>query len=334
MSSIALNYKKDYRIAITPGDPAGIGPDILLDYIQNHEENNIIAYADPELLRARADLLGCSTKIEKIAKIERTQIAKKNTLFVYPIPLRDLVKPGVPNPKNSGYVLNCLDYAIEHTINGHIQALVTGPINKMLINKSGRFFTGHTEYIASKLNIKNPVMMLVNEKLKVVVATTHIPLSDVPKQITQKKIETVIQITESELKDKFKIVAPKIAVCGLNPHAGEEGHVGSEENLVIKPVIIKLQGKGLNIEGPLPADTIFAFEKYKKYDVIVAMYHDQGLAPFKALAFGEAVNITLGLPIIRTSVDHGTAFDKAATGSAHSSSLKAAIKVAENLLNR
>ena len=228
-------------------------------------------------------------------------------------------------------MLDTLDTALEHAIKGKVSALVTGPINKMLINMSGTNFSGHTEYIASKLKIKNPVMMLAQGRLKVVIVTTHVPLTSVPKMITKERLERIIRVTELDLREKFKIKEPQIGVCGLNPHAGENGHVGTEDILTIKPVISKLQALGLKIDGPIPADTIFAFENYKNFDVIIAMYHDQGLAPFKALAFGEAVNITLGLPIIRTSVDHGTAFDKAATGLALSTSLEAAINVAEQI---
>ncbi len=326
-----MNYKNNRPIAITTGDPAGIGPDVLLDYVRKNNTTEIIAYADPELLETRAKRLGYTIRIEEISDPTNFQQAKNSTLFVHPVNLESSVQPGVPNSKHSVYVLKCIDYAINHAIKGDIRAMVTGPINKMLVNQSGTNFTGHTEYIASKLNVKNPVMMLAHEKLRVVIVTTHIPLASVPKLITKERVETVIKITEKELRSKFKIATPRIAICGLNPHSGESGHVGTEEELIIKPVIDKLKTSGLKLNGPIPADTIFAFENYKKYDVIVAMYHDQGLAPFKALAFGEAVNITLGLPIIRTSVDHGTAFDKAATGTARSTSLKAAIKIAAQI---
>ena len=326
-----MNCNKNRPIAITPGDPAGVGPDVLLDYAKDNETTEIIAYADPELLETRAKLLGYAIRIEKISDPKNFQQPKKGTLLVHPVNLRSTVQPGVPNPKNSVYVLKCIDNAIDHAMKGKIRAVVTGPINKMLINKSGTSFSGHTEYIASKLNIKNPVMMLAQGKLKVVIMTTHIPLTLVPGLITKNRVETVIKITEKELRNKFKISAPRIALCGLNPHAGENGHVGTEEEQIIKPVINKMKTLGFNLDGPIPADTIFAFENYKKYDVVIAMYHDQGLAPFKALAFGKAVNITLGLPIIRTSVDHGTAFDKAATGTAQSSSLEAAIKIAAEI---
>ncbi len=326
-----MNCKNNRPIAITPGDPAGVGPDVLLDYAKKNTTMEIIAYADPELLKTRAKLLGYQVKIEEISHPKNFQQVKNGTLFVHPVNLGSVVQPGVPNSTNSVYVLRCIDNAINHAVRGDIRAVVTGPISKMLVNKSGTDFTGHTEYIASKLNIKNPVMMLAQGNLKVVIMTTHIPLASVPELITKERVETVIKITEKELRNKFKIGTPKIAICGLNPHAGENGHVGTEEKLIIKPVIDKMKILGFKLDGPIPADTIFAFENYKKYDVVIAMYHDQGLAPFKALAFGEAVNITLGLPIIRTSVDHGTAFDKAGTGTARSTSLEAAIKIAAQI---
>ena len=331
MLSTALNCKNSRPIGITPGDPAGVGPDVLLDYAKKNGSSQIIAYADPQLLETRAKLLGYSIKIEEILDLKNPQQLKDNTLFVHPVNLESTVQPGVPNQKNSAYVLKCLDNAISHALNGKIRAVVTGPVNKMLVNKSGINFTGHTEYIAAKLNIKNPVMMLAQGELRVVIMTTHIPLTLVPKLITKERVETVIKITEKELRNKFKIQTPRIAICGLNPHAGEDGHVGTEEIFIIEPVIARMKALGFKLDGPIPADTVFAFENYKKYDVVIAMYHDQGLAPFKALAFGEAVNITLGLPIVRTSVDHGTAFDKAATGMARSTSLEAAIKTAAQI---
>ncbi len=326
-----MNYNNNCPLAVTPGEPAGVGPDIVLDYARKNKNTKMLAYADPELLRDRAKDLGYSIKIEVISDVTDVQEVKKNTLFVFPIHLKGTVQPGIPDSKNSSYVLDTLDTALEHAIKGKVSALVTGPINKMLINMSGTNFSGHTEYIASKLKIKNPVMMLAQGRLKVVIVTTHVPLTSVPKMITKERLERIIRVTELDLREKFKIKEPQIGVCGLNPHAGENGHVGTEDILTIKPVISKLQALGLKIDGPIPADTIFAFENYKNFDVIIAMYHDQGLAPFKALAFGEAVNITLGLPIIRTSVDHGTAFDKAATGLALSTSLEAAINVAEQI---
>lgn len=326
-----MNCKNNRPIGITPGDPAGVGPDVLLDYASRNGSAQIVAYADPELLQTRSKLLGYPIKIEEIRDPKNLQQSKNDTLFVHPVNLESTARPGVPNPKNSAYVLRCLDNAISHALKGEIRAVVTGPINKMLVNKSGINFTGHTEYIAAKLNIKDPVMMLAQGELKVVIMTTHIPLASVPKFITKERLETVIRITEKELRNKFKIKTPRIAICGLNPHAGEDGHVGTEESSVIKPVIDQMKVLGFKIDGPIPADTVFALENYKKYDVVIAMYHDQGLAPFKALAFGEAVNITLGLPIVRTSVDHGTAFDKAATGMARSTSLEAAIKTAAQI---
>ena len=326
-----MNCKNSRPIGITPGDPAGVGPDVLLDYVKRNRSAQIIAYADPELLETRAKLLGYPVKIKEILDPKNFQQSKDDTLFVHPVNLESIVQPGVPNLKNSAYVLRCLDNAISHALKGEIRAVVTGPINKMLVNKSGINFTGHTEYIAAKLNIKNPVMMLAQGALRVVIMTTHIPLTSVPKLITKERVEKVIRITAKELRNKFKIQTPKIAICGLNPHAGEDGHVGTEESFIIEPVIKKMKALGFKLEGPIPADTIFALDNHKKYDVVIAMYHDQGLAPFKALAFGEAVNITLGLPIVRTSVDHGTAFDKAATGMARSSSLEAAIKTAAQI---
>ena len=249
-------------------------------------------------------------------------------------PRVNLVSTGRSDPDNTEHILECLNSALWHTTTGIADALVTGPINKAVINKGGVNFTGHTEYLAEALGVKTPVMMLASEKLRVVLATTHLPLDKVTPSITKHKIYEITNIANRSLIDLFKIPIPKICICGLNPHAGEDGHLGTTDKDVIYPAVQELIKYGVNVSGPIPADTAFSNLERVKYDVIVAMYHDQGLAPLKAVSFGKAVNITLGLPIIRTSVDHGTAYHLAGTGDANHASFLEAIKIATVLATK
>ncbi len=323
------------RIAITPGEPAGIGPDICLDIAKNNFAHELIFIADIDMLRARATALGLSQQLtfQHVDTSASATAHTANVIRVHHVSSNEPVKAGQLNTVNAGYVLACLDQAVDGCLNNHYQALVTGPIHKGIINDAGTAFQGHTEYLAERTKAALPVMMLAGNDLRVALVTTHLPLSKVSNAISTDRLEQTLRIVQQDLQNHFKIDSPKIGVCGLNPHAGEGGHLGTEEIAVITPVIRQLQQSGFNIVGPLPADTIFTPGYMMQFDVIVAMYHDQGLPVLKHHAFGEAVNITLGLPIIRTSVDHGTALDLAGSGQADSGSLQAAINVAAELIS-
>lgn len=315
---------------MTPGEPAGIGPDICVEsYGQANEIADIVYFADPDLLAERATLLDLSITINNLEHAGY----QVDSLNVHPVGLCTRVEPGKPNPANAQYVLNSLEQALKSCQANNIDALVTGPVNKSIINEAGHPFSGHTEWLAQQTNTPHVVMMLMAGDLRVALATTHIPLSQVSGAITQSLLKETILILESDLRTKFSINSPRILVCGLNPHAGEGGYLGREEIDVITPVIRQMADQGMAIKGPIPADTAFTARFLAESDVVLAMYHDQGLPVLKHAAFGEAVNITLGLPIIRTSVDHGTAFDLAGTGGADSSSFIAAIKCAADLVN-
>ncbi len=322
-------------IAITPGEPAGIGPDICLQLAQSHiTENNPVFeeaipvfIADQNLLSERAVQLKIKIPIKSFKEFNPDQRA----MWVASIPLKSSVQCGVLNSDNASYVLACLDKAINGCLNNDFQALVTGPLQKSIINDAGIAFIGHTEYLAKNCEQDTVVMMLATSKLKVALVTTHLPLNKVSSAITKKNLERTIRILHQDLRLKFSITDPAILVCGLNPHAGENGHLGSEEIEIIEPVLNMLRNEGLNLKGPLPADTLFTSKYLNSADVVLAMYHDQGLPVLKSQGFGEAVNITLGLPIIRTSVDHGTALDLAGSGKAEMGSLLAAFSMAVNM---
>jgi 4-hydroxythreonine-4-phosphate dehydrogenase len=299
------------NIAITPGEPAGIGPDITLKLL---EEQNIAAnftvFADPDLLQQRAEQLGLSIKLDNVV----------------PIALSQAVTPGKLNAANANYVIETLTQAAKACLNKQCDALVTGPVHKGIINEAGISFTGHTEFLADLLNVKQVVMMLATPKLRVALVTTHLPLSQVSSAITATRLENVIRILNHDLKN------PHILVCGLNPHAGEGGYLGNEEILTIIPALNKLRTEGIHLTGPVSADTAFTAKSLSGIDVVLTMYHDQGLPVLKYQGFGEAVNVTLGLPIIRTSVDHGTALNLAATGKASNNSLRYAVEIAIKLI--
>ena len=319
------------RIAVTPGEPSGIGPDLLIQLIQQPLDFELIAYADPNLLELRAKQLNLPIKLRAAAP-GHPKALKGGEIAIQPISLGCKVVPGALNPDNSKYVLDALSQALIACQNNYCHAMVTGPIHKGVINAAGFSFTGHTEFLAEKTSTKKVVMMLATEGLKVALVTTHIPLSDVPKTITQDLLKKTIYILNSELKQKFGIECPKILVCGLNPHAGEDGYLGMEEINVITPCLDQLRNQGFCLEGPLSADTLFTPKYLKNCDVVLAMYHDQGLPVLKYKGFGSAVNVTLGLPIIRTSVDHGTALDLAGTGKGNKGSLVAAIEYARRMV--
>ncbi len=320
------------RLVYTPGEPAGIGVDLAVLLAQQTLNYELIVVADPELLQSRATQLQLplTTKIWQSDFQRQTHPA--SNLNIYPVPLSKPVIAGKLDHHNSQYVLNTINTAVALCQTKQCDALVTGPIHKGVINQAGIIFTGHTEYLA-ELTQATPVMMLASAKLKVALVTTHLPLAKVPAAITPKNLEQVLSILQHDLQQRFALNQPHIFVTGLNPHAGEEGHLGREEIEVIIPVIKKLQQQGYHITGPLPADTIFLPQYLQQADVIVAMYHDQGLAVLKYQSFGQATNITLGLPIIRTSVDHGTALDLAATGNIDMGSLETAFNTALTMLS-
>ncbi|WMY97142.1 MAG: 4-hydroxythreonine-4-phosphate dehydrogenase PdxA [Arsenophonus sp.] len=320
------------RIIITPGEPSGIGPDILIQIAQYNWPMQLVVCADPDLLKSRAKLLNLKLKIYPPNLKNKTQSAK--TLAVLPIKLTVPVVPGQLDKKNSIYVIETLRRACDGCISGEFSGLVTGPIHKAIINDAGIAFTGHTEFLAKRSNVKKVVMMLTTKKLKIALATTHIPLKEVPRAITFKKLQETIYILHKELKSKFKIQIPKIYVCGLNPHAGEYGYIGNEEIEIIIPLIKKLRYEGLKVYGPFSADTLFQEKYLNKADVILSMYHDQGLPVLKNKSFNHAVNITLGLPFIRTSVDHGTAIELAGTKKANINSFICALKLAIKIIKK
>ncbi len=314
------------KIILSVGEPAGIGPDIVIDIAKHDFARTITALVDPALMDARARLLGSEVRCTKMhdgtLKFGRLNIDARHTLA-------RPVRPGELDAGNAQYVYECIKTAATECLSGRYTAMVTGPVHKGIINEAGIGFSGHTELIASLCAVDKPVMMLANQDLRVALLTTHLPLREVPEAISSDAIARVILILQQDLKSKFNIASPRILVCGLNPHAGEGGHLGHEEIEIITPCLNSLREQGMNIIGPIPADTAFTPKMLAQADVVLAMYHDQGLPVIKAGGFGETVNITLGLPIVRTSVDHGTALSLAGSGKAESSSLLAAIEMAQ-----
>ncbi len=309
------------RIALTPGEPAGIGPDLCLQLTAPPHDVELVLVADPELLRARAAQLGTPFT----ATAFDPAVSAGGRISVLPVALHAAVQAGQLDPRNARYVLDTLDAAIEGYRSGLFHALVTGPVHKAVINDAGIPFSGHTEYLATATGTLQVVMMLATEGLRVALATTHLPLAGVSAAITPQRLEQVLRVLHHDLCTRFRIGRPRIKVCGLNPHAGEGGHLGREEIDIITPVLEKLRATGMDLAGPLPADTVFTPQHIATSDAILAMYHDQGLPVLKHLGFGRAVNITLGLPFIRTSVDHGTALELAGTGKVDTGSLQVAI---------
>ena len=316
-------------IALTPGEPAGIGVDLCIQIAQLDLPCSMVVIADRELLRERARLLRLPLEIADYPPIVEA-VSGPGVLHVLHISLAEPALPGKLDAANAQYVLSTLRRAVEGCVNGEFNALVTGPVHKGIINDAGIAFTGHTEYLAEQTN-SHPVMMLTGGGMRVALATTHLPLKDVPAAITQPLLEQKLSIIHRDLMAWFRIHHPRIAVAGLNPHAGESGHLGREELDIIIPALDKLRAEGMDLIGPLPADTLFNPSRLKECDCVLAMYHDQGLPVLKHASFGTAVNVTLGLPIIRTSVDHGTALELAGTGQADPGSLLAAIEMAAML---
>lgn len=322
------------RLVITPGEPAGIGPDLIIQLVQVAQEYELVCIADSSMLLQRAKKLGLPLTINSYDKNKHPLKAASN-LTVLEEPLNNPSVCGIADIKNAQSQLNALQRAVKGCMNGEFSALVTGPMHKGIINEANIAFTGHTEFLAELTKTKKVVMMLAapesKNQLRVALATTHLPLCKVSQAITQQSLREIISILNLEMKKYFSSEQPRILVCGLNPHAGEDGHLGIEEIETITPIINELNKQGFNLKGPLPADTVFTQPYIEDADVILAMYHDQGLPVLKHVGFGAAVNVTLGLPIIRTSVDHGTAFDLAGTGKAKSGSLNAAIKMARQM---
>jgi len=318
------------KLAITPGEPAGIGPDLVIQMAQLNWDVQLVAFADPDMMQQRAAQLGLPLTLVEYQQ-QDDRILSQGQLFIVPVKAAATVVAGELNEENGHYVVETLRLAGEANLRGEFDAVVTGPVNKSIINKAGISFSGHTEFFAQQSNTADVVMLLSTPGLRVALVTTHIPLAYVSKAITPERLEKVISILHHDLITKFKIAEPKIYVCGLNPHAGENGHIGKEEQLVINPTLDMLRGRGINLIGPLPADTIFQEKYLKDADVVLSMYHDQGLPVLKYKGFGASVNVTLGLPIVRTSVDHGTALDLAGTGNIDNGSFKVAINKAIKL---
>ncbi|WP_448211829.1 4-hydroxythreonine-4-phosphate dehydrogenase PdxA [Colwellia sp. MEBiC06753] len=319
------------RIAITPGEPAGIGPDLMIAMAQQDWPVELIVVACPKLMQERAKALGLSLTLQEYNAELPAKPQKAGTLTIHPIATAEPVIPGQLDPANGAYVVDTLRIASELNMSGDVDAIVTGPVHKGLINKAGIAFSGHTEYFAHQANCSDVVMMLATPGLRVALVTTHIPLAYVSKAITPERLQKVTRILHQDLKTKFGLESPKIYACGINPHAGEDGHLGREEIEVMIPTFEQLRSEGIDIIGPLPADTIFQQKYLDDADAILTMYHDQGLPVLKYKGFGSSVNITLGLPFIRTSVDHGTALELAGTDKADTGSIKEAINTAIHL---
>jgi 4-hydroxythreonine-4-phosphate dehydrogenase len=319
------------RIAITPGEPAGIGADLLIQLVQQPQAQQLIAIADPELLQQRARQLELPLTLVPHDPERPPTATAATQLGIVPVSMPCPATAGQLDAANAPYVLECLRRAVHGCVQKEFAALVTGPVHKGIINDAGIPFTGHTEYLAELTDTHQVVMLLTAPGLRVALATTHLPLREVADAITREKLHTTLSILDQELRRRFGLTRPRINVLGLNPHAGEGGHLGQEELEVIIPVLQQLREAGLDLTGPLPADTAFDPHRLDQTDVFLAMYHDQGLPVLKHYGFGQAVNVTLGLPIIRTSVDHGTALELAGTGRAQTGSLRAAIVTAVDM---
>ena len=319
------------KILITPGEPSGIGYDILLSIAEKKFPAQIIAITNLELLKERAVLLKKKINLINVdLHCDDLPLNSPGAILVHDVKTHDKIEVGSPSIKQVPMILQSLDIAIDACMKKYAAAMVTGPVQKNIIMKFGANFSGHTEYIAKKTG-GMPIMMLHAQKLRVALLTTHVPLVDVPKLITKKRIKSYVEIISDELYKKFGINDPKINICGLNPHAGEGGYIGKEEENVIIPIVRSMKEKGFNINGPFSADTIFT---RKDSDIILAMYHDQALPVIKTLEFGNIVNTTLGLPIVRTSVDHGTALDIAGTNKADAGSLISAINTSIDIVKQ
>jgi 4-hydroxythreonine-4-phosphate dehydrogenase len=320
------------RLVLTAGEPAGIGPDLAIELAEQYQDYELIVIADPALLWQRAEQLGKVIDFELVDLDLPPITTAAGVLRYLPVQLAEPVEPGVLDKRNADYVLQTILTAHQGCQSGQFDAMVTCPVHKGVINDAEIPFTGHTEFLAEQSGVEKVVMMLACDSLRVALATTHLPLREVSDAITTTSLHQVLDIIEQAMQTQFGIAEPNIAVCGLNPHAGEDGHLGSEEIDVIDPVIASFQEKGSAVSGSWPADTIFLKDRLENIDVVLAMYHDQGLPVLKHAGFSSAVNITLGLPYIRTSVDHGTALDLAASGLAKLGSLEAALAMARSMI--
>jgi 4-hydroxythreonine-4-phosphate dehydrogenase len=319
------------RIVVTSGEPAGIGPDACVALARSDWPAEVVVAGDSALLAATAAALGIGLALEVYHSARAPVAHRAGILKVMHVPTPQPVVAGELDPRNAPYVIELLDRACDGCMSGEFAAMVTAPVQKSTLMDAGFEFTGHTEYLAARTRAALPVMMLESGRLRVALVTTHLALADVPRAITAERLRATLRIVHTDLTRHFAIPAPRIAVLGLNPHAGESGHLGREEIDIIQPVLRQLRDEGLDVRGPIPADTAFTAQFLAGVDIVVAMYHDQGLPVVKHDGFGNAVNVTLGLPIVRTSVDHGTALSLARTGQADAGSLEAALALAIEL---
>ncbi|QXA51134.1 4-hydroxythreonine-4-phosphate dehydrogenase PdxA [Enterobacter cancerogenus] len=323
---------QQHRVVITPGEPAGIGPDLVVQLAQRSWPVELVVCADATLLQDRAKLLGLPLQLLPYDAGQQPSPQKAGTLTLLSVPLRSPVVPGQLSTENGHYVVDTLARACDGCINGEFAALITGPVHKGVINEAGIPFTGHTEFFEERSHSPKVVMMLATEAMRVALVTTHLPIKAIPDAITPELLREIIAILHHDLQTKFGIAQPHVLVCGLNPHAGEGGHMGTEEIDTIIPVLEEMRAQGMNLSGPLPADTLFQPKYLDNADAVLAMYHDQGLPVLKYQGFGRGVNITLGLPFIRTSVDHGTALDLAGQGKADVGSFITALNLAIKMI--
>lgn len=323
---------KHHRVVITPGEPAGIGPDLVVQLAQRNWPVELVICADASVLEARAKTLNLPLTLLPYQAENAPLPQQAGTLTLLPVPLRAPVVPGQLSTENGHYVVETLARACDGCLSGEFAALITGPVHKGVINDAGVAFTGHTEFFEARSHSAKVVMMLATEELRVALATTHLPIKAVSDAITPDLLREVIAILHHDLRTKFGIADPHVLVCGLNPHAGEGGHMGTEEIDTIIPVLDEMRAQGMNLSGPLPADTLFQPKYLDHADAVLAMYHDQGLPVLKYQGFGRGVNITLGLPFIRTSVDHGTALDLAGQGKADVGSFITALNLAIKMI--
>jgi 4-hydroxythreonine-4-phosphate dehydrogenase len=320
---------KPQRFALTPGEPAGIGPDLCLLLASQPQPHPLIAITSRDLLLERAAQLGVAARLLPVTLDSLPDApAPAGSLYVWDTALANRVITGQLDQANAAFVLETLTRAGQGCLDGHFAGMITAPVHKGVINDAGIAFSGHTEFLADLTHAPQVVMMLATNGLRVALVTTHLPLREVADAITAERLERVTRILHADLRDKFGIVQPRILVCGLNPHAGESGHLGHEEIDIIEPTLERLRDEGMDLRGPLPADTLFNPKYLEHCDAVLAMYHDQGLPVLKYKGFGAAVNVTLGLPIIRTSVDHGTALDLAGSGNIDTGSLQVALETA------
>lgn len=318
-------------VVVTAGEPAGIGPELCAHLALRDWSVHPVVLGDAGLIETR---LGALDRKVRVRRWQADMAAESGVLDVLHLPLARPCIPGRVDPVNAAHVLSMLERATDGCLSGEFAAMVTAPVHKAVINEAGIAFSGHTEFLAERTGTPRVVMMLVGGGLRVALVTTHLPLSAVPAAITPAVLEETLRILHRDLVDRFCVATPRILVAGLNPHAGEGGHMGREEIEIIEPVLARLRAEGMNLLGPLPADTLFVPHTLERGDAVLAMYHDQGLPVLKYASFGGGVNITLGLPIVRTSVDHGTALDLAGTGRADPGSLFAAMQLAVDILGR